>query len=96
MDQLYIKKIALKQILFMPYFKIKASRFSWLYRKAYENVDRLVLLSEGFKNKFSSYAKVYLSDNKVTVIPNALSFNEFADAADLFKKETCSDSQSAG
>lgn len=81
------KKIALKQILFMPYFKIKASRFSWLYRKAYENVDRLVLLSEGFKNKFSSYAKVHLSDNKVTVIPNALSFNEFADAADLFKKK---------
>ena len=47
----------------------------------------MVLLSEGFKNKFSSYAKVYLSDNKVTVIPNALSFNEFADAADLFKKK---------
>ena len=44
-------------------------------------------MSEVFKNKFSSYAKVHLSDNKVTVIPNALTFNEFADAADLFKKK---------
>ena len=53
----------------------------------YRNVDRLVLLSKGFVNPFFRYASVDCDDQKITIIPNMLSFNTFANDKDLKNKQ---------
>lgn len=81
------KITSIKQILGAPYLLYKQKCFPALYRKMYHDVDRLVLLSKGFLNPFSRYASVECGDKKVSIIPNMLSFDTFANDKDLKNKQ---------
>ncbi|MDE6410759.1 MAG: glycosyltransferase [Muribaculaceae bacterium] len=81
------KITSIEQILGAPYFLYKKKCFPSLYRKMYCNVDRLILLSKGFVKPFSRYASVDCDDEKVTIIPNMLSFDTFANDKDLKNKQ---------
>lgn len=81
------KKAALKQLLATPYLLNKQKRFPLLYRRVLESVDRLVLLSKGFIKPFSRYASIEIAEDKISVIPNMLSFKSFANEEELKRKQ---------
>ena len=56
------------------------------YRAAYAKSDKLVLLSEKFKNEWMAYAGIN-DDKKFAYIHNALSFSSFFNIAEYDKKE---------
>lgn len=84
-NKLSLKNI--KNIIFFPYQKIKTIlRLPQRYREAYMKVDKVVLLSNKFKQEFINVA--HLKDGeKLTYIHNALSFNSFLDIQDLQSKK---------
>ena len=65
------------RIISFPLYKIYyPKRNKELYKTVYNYSDRVVLLSEAFINEYFNYAD--LNDkSKFSVIPNALSYNEF-------------------
>lgn len=81
------RKLAFKQILGAPYLFYKRKKLSTLYKRTYNCIDRLVLLSKGFVKPFSEYASIEMDDNKISVIPNMLSFDTFANEAQIKGKQ---------
>lgn len=56
------------------------------YQDTYNYAQMVVLLSRSFIEPYKEFAGV-TEDSKFDLIPNALSFNEFADAESLYKKK---------
>jgi len=57
-----------------------------IYRQTYNNSDRVVLLSENFKDEWKAYAGIQ-DDSKFAYIHNALSFKTFFDIKDYGSKK---------
>ncbi len=81
------KIMALKQLVGAPLLLYKQKNFPRLYREMYNSTDQLVLLSKGFIKPFANYAGIETDDDRITVIPNMLSFDSFAEEEDLKKKQ---------
>ena len=57
------------------------------YKEAYEYSDRIVLLSEKFKEDFLNYGGINNVIDKIRVVPNCLSFDDFFNMKDYSLKE---------
>lgn len=62
-------------------------RVPFTYRDAYECSDRIVLLSDKFREGFLKYGNIQPTKDIIEVIPNSLSFDEFFDIRNYSKKE---------
>lgn len=75
----------------IPYFPIKrmihVTRVPVSYKEAYDSSDRVVLLSEKFKEDFLNYGGIKDGRNIIRVVPNCLSFSTFFDMKDYPLKE---------
>lgn len=74
------------KLLSYPVLKyLKKRNLHKAYHEAYLNSDRIVLLSDKFREDFRKYAHLDETD-KISSIHNALSFDSFFDMADYSKK----------
>lgn len=76
----------------IPYYPIKKMiylrRVPCTYKEAYDYSDRVILLSEKFKDDFLCYGGIRVDDrNIIRVIPNCLSFDDFFDMKNYPLKE---------
>ena len=75
----------------IPYYPIKKMKYlrrvPSTYKEAYEYSDRIVLLSEKFKDDFLNYGGISNENDKIRVVPNCLSFDQFFDMKDYSSKE---------
>lgn len=77
---------AFKQIILYPYLKWQALTNASVYKKAYNTLDYISLLSKSFIPEFMDYAKI--SDTcKFKVIPNPLSFEEQLSNDEIAQKQ---------
>lgn len=77
---------AFKQIILYPYLKWQALTNASVYKKAYNSLDYISLLSKSFIREFTDYAKI--SDTgKFKVIPNPLSFEEQLSNDEIAQKQ---------
>lgn len=75
------------KLLFYPFLKYKKNRcLHQMYNEAYQYADKIVLLSEKFKYDFMSYGNI-TDDSKFIAIHNALSFDNFFDISQYYKKQ---------
>lgn len=78
------------KLLFYPFFYcIKNYQFSKQYRDAEIYSDKIVLLSESHKNQWYKFAhpiKKIINTDLFSVIPNALSFDHFANIEEILSK----------
>lgn len=78
---------AIIQILTYPiYYPWKMNQAHKLYKFVYDNSDKVVLLSKNFIPEFMAFGKINNPQN-LEVIPNSLSFNEFANEDMINKKK---------
>ncbi len=77
---------AFKQILLYPYFKWQALTNASVYKKAYNTLDLISLLSKNFIPEFMDYAKI-TDRSKFKVIPNPLSFEEQLSIKEIAHKQ---------
>ena len=75
----------------IPYYPIKKMKYirgvPATYNEAYVNSDKVVLLSEKFRDDFLSYGGVIGGGDKIRVVPNCVSFDEFFDMNNYSEKE---------
>ena len=80
----------LKLLIYPIYYQIMSSKFRERYRIIENKADMIVLLSHHYKNEWCEYAYGKLKENslkKLYAIPNALTFDYFADNSDIMNKE---------
>ena len=84
-----IKKIwNIAKIVYFPIKKyIYLKQVPFTYKEAYVNSDRIVLLSESFKQDFLDYGSIKSDKKIIRIIPNSLSFNSFFNIDNYSKKE---------
>lgn len=81
-------KNVLVYFLKVPYIVYKLYKLPTLYQNVYNYVDKIVLLSKGFVSLFLNYAGIRnFNENKVEIIPNMLSFREFASSKEISEKK---------
>ena len=93
-SQIRKKKDLLRKIWYIakiPYYPIKKikylNRVPSTYKEAYEYSDRIVLLSEKFKEDFLNYGGINNDIDKIRVVSNCLSFDDFFNMKDYSLKE---------
>ena len=75
-----------KRLIFFPYQRMKYLRdLPKVYYEAYQYADRVILLSQEFIRQYQSFGR-FNDSRKFSIIPNALSFNEYLPEEDLDKK----------
>jgi glycosyltransferase involved in cell wall biosynthesis len=79
-------KYRVKLKLFPIFLKLNKYNLSKRYRSAYRYSDKVVLLSNGYIDKFEKLGNFY-DHSKFCVIPNALSFTSSFDMANYSEKE---------
>lgn len=72
--------------LFPAYKLLYPLRNKDLYQKVYQYSDKVVVLSKAFIQEYMEYAGLRI-DDKFVVIPNALSFDTFADSSIIQNKK---------
>lgn len=80
------RKSEIFRLAIYPYLIIKGNLFPWLYKRVYESVDKVILLSARFIEVFSKVAGKRISEERVSIIPNMLSFDYFATRHELEEK----------
>lgn len=89
-EQKFGKKIKwLKRLTLMPYYRIKKSKdMVKKFETLYNNVDTLVLLSNGYIPLFNKLCAISSQDEgrKLTYINNCVTFEEFLDVDKILQK----------
>lgn len=81
------KCVGLKNILLFPLFRRKSVKsLRLLYHEAYNEADCVVLLHQSFIPLYQSFGQFH-DEKKFRIIPNALSYDEFANEGDIKLKK---------
>lgn len=77
----------MRNIIFYPIYRNKYKNLlSALYKEAYDYADNVILLSKEFIIKYNEIGR-FADNKKFVVIPNGLSFSEFATEKDISNKK---------